>query len=237
MNPVFEIQIKDIIPEPDAVLSHQGVTSNTTIDIRISSLLAEALDLFRKIAFPKNRITHLSNSKFEDIFTGEGLNATESPLKTIYPQADRLALYAVTMGNEVSQKIENLFVHNEYALGYMLDSVASLAADNAVEACESHFHQHLSEVQTVPADNYVLAYSPGYCGWHISAQKKLFDYVKPEDIGISLNESFMMTPLKSTTGVLVSGRKDIHMYACNFDFCKECTTFSCQERMQKLLVI
>ena len=80
-----------------------------------------------------------------------------------------------------------------------------------------------------------LSYSPGYCGWNIDAQKKLFSFLKPQQIGISLNESCLMTPLKSVTGVLVYGNKSIHQFDNSFSFCFNCKVQSCIERIERIL--
>jgi hypothetical protein len=81
----------------------------------------------------------------------------------------------------------------------------------------------------------VRAYSPGYCGWHISGQRALFDRLRPERIGISLNESFLMTPLKSVSGVLIAGPVDSHMFVANFSYCVDCRERSCTERLERLV--
>lgn len=61
------------------------------------------------------------------------------------------------------------------------------------------------------------------------------EYLQPEKIGISLNDNFLMSPIKSVTGVLVDGKKEIHIFETNFLFCSSCKHHSCSERMKKLL--
>ena len=80
----------------------------------------------------------------------------------------------------------------------------------------------------------VLRYSPGYCGWHVSGQGKLFDYLRPERIGLSLRTSFLMEPLKSVSGVLVAGPKEIHEFSASYDFCSRCDTRGCRQRIRTL---
>jgi hypothetical protein len=76
-----------------------------------------------------------------------------------------------------------------------------------------------------------LRYSPGYCGWHISGQRKLFDFLKPETIGISLRESHLMEPLKSVSGVVIVGPAGIHAFQDEYPFCERCKTHGCRERI------
>jgi hypothetical protein len=43
-----------------------------------------------------------------------------------------------------------------------------------------------------------------------------------------------MTPLKSVSGVLVAGDKEIHRFKPKYPFCKVCQTHSCLQRMKML---
>jgi hypothetical protein len=104
-----------------------------------------------------------------------------------------------------------------------------------VIVCETLFFDAISDRISNPKDHYVLSYSPGYCGWDISAQKKLFAYLQPKNIGIRLNDSYLMTPLKSVSGVLIDGKKEIHIFQNNFDFCESCKTHSCRERIKRVI--
>lgn len=235
MNRVLQFGINDVMPEREEVLRQQGIANGAQVNDKIQTLLSNALNLFAATARPKGVMTQLSRGTFETIYIGEGRNTPDTPLEEIYPQADYLALFALTMGKEVCLGIEELFETDDFALGYMLDSVASLAADKAAEVCEAYFYQHVSERGSGVTDNVVLGYSPGYCGWHVSGQKKLFHFLKPERIGISLSDCYLMAPLKSVSGVLVAGRKEIHIFDCNYPCCRDCTTYSCRGRIEKLL--
>jgi cobalamin-dependent methionine synthase I len=141
----------------------------------------------------------------------------------------------VTLGAQVSGRIEALFSHNDFALGYVLDTVASEAAEVAADRLEDEYEGYLAEIAAWDSSSAHLRYSPGYCGWHISGQRKLFDRLRPEEIGIELNRSFLMQPLKSISGVLVSGPREIHFFNNNYRFCAACTTLSCRERLKPLI--
>jgi len=117
----------------------------------------------------------------------------------------------------------------------MLDSVASAGVEKAADIVETKFLESLMTKGTVDKETVVMRYSPGYCGWHVSGQRKLFEYLKPSRIGIVLRDSFLMEPLKSVSGVLIAGKKEIHIFEDNYPFCSECETHSCQERIRALL--
>ena len=108
-----------------------------------------------------------------------------------------------------------------------LDAAASLAADLAAEQLEE-------EVARRNPDLTALRYSPGYCGWHVSGQRALFDELKPGDIGLGLTDSFVMDPVKSVSGVIVVGAPGIHHFKPDFDFCRACTDRTCRERIASL---
>ncbi|MFQ5751950.1 MAG: vitamin B12 dependent-methionine synthase activation domain-containing protein [bacterium] len=236
MSQIVPFNLADIMPAREAVLQHQGIPRGATIQNATYKLLTTAVELFRVSAQPIGLISELSLKEFETVFKGQGENADASPLVHIFPQAENLALFAVTMGGKISAKIEALFKDNDFALGAMLDAVASLAADKAVAVFEDYFYEALSKRKSISVNFCVLSYSPGYCGWHISGQKKLFHFLQPQRIGISLNDSFLMTPLKSVTGVLIGGKKEIHIFENDYPFCSFCKTYSCRVRMKSVLM-
>jgi hypothetical protein len=201
----------------------------------MAKLVDGAFVAFKDLSEPKGLIETVSIDEFELIYPGEGLNEPKTPLAQIYPRATQLALFAVTLGPAVSSRIEELFRLNDYALGYVLDAVASAGAEKTADELEEWFGGRLTRSGSSDPATGHLRYSPGYCGWHISGQKKLFAHLGPEDIGIVLNDSFLMQPLKSISGVLVLGKKEIHLFDNNYRFCSECTTNSCRERLKLVL--
>ncbi len=230
MSKIISFNIKEIEPEKDVVFKENGYFPAKNISKKIQNLYEEALNIFRENSNPVGIFSEISKEEFEKVFLGEGSNSNETPVQNIYPEAELLTLFAFTLGKEVSEKIQELFQKNDFALGHMLDCIASLTADNAVRKMEELATKN---IQNHEENILTLAYSPGYCGWHISGQKKLFEYLHPEKIGITLNDSFLMIPLKSVSGVLISGKREIHQFKNNFSFCSLCKTKSCLERMKE----
>ncbi len=232
MSRTFKLALDKLLPERQAVLGEQGIPSGAKVPDQVSTLYDDALEIFKATGQPAGITARVTRVDFDRIFPGTGANDAEAPLAKIYPRAHTLALFALTLGRPVSSKIEGLFAENDFALATMLDSIASLAADRAVERLERDFARELAD-QGHPAPMHVsLGYSPGYCGWHISGQKRLFDALHPKDIGITLNDSYLMAPLKSISGILVEGPGGIHQFEPNFTFCRTCRTHSCVPRMR-----
>ncbi len=86
----------------------------------------------------------------------------------------------------------------------------------------------------IPAGSVFLRYSPGYCGWDITGQRKLFRALRPEEVGVTLRESCLMEPLKSISGVLVAARPEDHRFDNTYPFCSACTTQTCRSRIAAL---
>jgi hypothetical protein len=229
----FQIPLESTIPDVDNIITKIGIPSDADPDSKTLSCINEAINIYKSNSKPQGMFNKLTNNDFEIIFNGENLNESEAPLEVIYRNSDQLALFVVTVGAEVCDMISKLFEENDFALASVLDIVASEAV---VLAEKELINKYLSlQGNKLNASQSILPFSPGYCGWHITSQKKLFQYLKPKEIGISLNESCLMRPLKSISGVLVTGDKENFKIYPDYPFCKDCKSQSCIERTTKIL--
>lgn len=221
--------IAEAMPPLGDVLERMGMASPADLSARTGALVESATDEFERLAEPRGLVDAVSADEFATIYAGEGHNSHETPLEQIYPKADSLALFAATLGDQVSARIAELFAADDMARGFVLDAIASASADLLTDRLAGRHRERVSGDGTG-----VLGYSPGYCGWHISAQRKLFERLRPDEIGISLNDSFLMQPLKSVSGVLVAGAGEVHRFRPEFSFCGACTTRQCLPRMRSV---
>jgi len=235
MRQVVALDAARTPPDRDAVLRGQGIPAGAEIPSRVQRVIDQALELYAELAEPRGIFQETSSSDFQSIYAGEGLNAQRTPLERVFPRAQRLALFAVTLGEAVSREITELFGRNEPTLGYTLDAVASERADTAAELIADLFLEGLMREGRADSDARALAYSPGYCGWHITGQRSLFERLQPQRIGITLNASCLMQPLKSVSGVLAAGEAPIHDFDNDFDFCDTCSTYQCRHRIATLV--
>lgn len=234
MREIFEIKVNDIKLDRDAVLKTQGISTDRELSQKVGALFNRAIRLFFEFSHPKGIISEISIPEFEVVYLGEGLNEKRTPLDEIFRKSGNLALFAVTIGEKLCQKINELFKSNEFALGSILDSVASDGTERAADIVENRFSELLSKSDEIIPSIGILRYSPGYCGWHMSGQKKLFEFLQSEDIGITLLDSYLMKPLKSISGVIVAGDREIHNFEDSYPFCNQCLTHSCRNRIKEL---
>lgn len=233
MRTIVQLGAEEITPTREEVLVSQRMTGRKVPD-RILALLDTAMELFKRLAEPVGIIQEWPIEDFGRVFDGKGLNDPEGPVRIIVPRADAIALFVATLGNALLVKSSELFKQGEAPLGYMLDAVNSSAGERLGKRMGERFVALLPEELRKKKVLVSQYYCPGHCGWHISGQEKLFEAVRPEEIGIDLKANHAMYPLKSISGVLVAGDLDIHRFKPLFSFCRNCKEHKCVERLALL---
>jgi hypothetical protein len=234
MRDVIEIGKQEIIPSQEDTFALQGISPGSRVSSNILLLFDKAVEIFTEHAQPVGMVAEVGKNDFGVIYAGEGRNEANTPVAEIYQKAGRLALFATTVGQGLHDKINELFVSKDFALGSMVDSVASAGVEKAADVLETYFRNALISSIEDEKNIAVMRYSPGYCGWHVSGQRKLFEYLKPGEIGINLRASFLMEPLKSASGVFIAGGAEIHFFNDNYAFCSQCETHSCRKRLYSI---
>lgn len=97
---------------------------------------------------------------------------------------------AATIGHDVDRVLRNASLVST-AKHFVLDAVASAA----VEALCDYIQDSLPE-QTK------ARFAPGYGDFTLEMQGRLLEFVEAYKIGISINDSFMMTPMKTITAIM-----------------------------------
>jgi len=235
MSVVIDIPATQIAPTIEEILTHQGLPPGVAVDEPTLTPARQAIELLRRLSRPIALYAMINHDEFATVYSGEGRNEPDTPLEDIYRRADALALFAVTIGHEVDREIRCLFETNEFPLGSMLDAAASVSAEKAVDVVQGRFQKQLCDEQRWAPATAIMPFSPGYCGWRVNGQRALFELLRPEEVGIGLNDSCLMQPLKSISGVLVAGAKEIFGFDDDFLFCSECATRPCRERIKAIL--
>ena len=234
MRKVTYIPLDESVPSRNAVLGAMGMPAGRKPGGRILELADRAVSIYRRLAQPIGIVAAVSAPEFEDVYRGCGDNASETPLGNIFGSADDLALFAVTIGQGICDETARLFEAADFALASALDAAASEGVETAADALESAHRECLRRTGKLDSSRATLRFSPGYCGWHIGAQRKLFAHLNPGEIGLSLRDSMLMEPLKSISGVIVCAGKDIFDFDDSFPFCSECETRSCRQRLRQV---
>jgi hypothetical protein len=230
----FKWTAEELLPSPESLLRAQGVDPSHDAARSFQGLAEDALEIYLRSAKPCGQIQEVSRETFARIYLGEGQNAEESPLAEIFPRAESLALFTVTLGAEIVANISALFEAAEFPLAAMLDAAASEGVELAAGRIQDEIENQWRTAGVISETARGLRYSPGYCGWHVSGQKKLFAALAPEPAGITLRDSYLMEPLKSVSGVIVAGPPAIHEFDDAYLFCVDCESRDCRTRILSL---
>jgi hypothetical protein len=228
---VFEIRPIDLLQSVAEPIRGLEAWDESPAAPQVRSSIDQARELFIDTARPKALYEAIAAADFDFVYRGDGGNEENTPLEQVLEKAVSLALFAVTLGGEVSNRISRLFDTGELAEGYILDQMASFAADELVGIAVQRFRAAPGSINDRIA---VLPYSPGYCGWNVTGQQALFAHLEPGELGITLNDSCLMHPVKSVSGVLVLAPIEAHGFSPAFTCCATCTTLDCQERVAAL---
>lgn len=229
MREILRFDPSAVLPARRRVLGRSGVPADRTPSARTLDLAEEAFALFLREVRPIGLLEELSLEELLAVHRDAPPAHADSVLERVAPRARRIALFAGTLGEPVCALIRQLFAEGEAPLGLLLDAVASEAATALVEELGDALLGGRVD-QSLAA----LGYCPGYCGWPVSRQGALFARLRPGEIGISLGESSLMSPVKSVSGVLLVAPPESHRFRPDFEFCDACPERTCLERMALL---
>ncbi len=231
MRRVIRFDVDAVRPARTNVLTRLGVPKDAPVPPAVADLLRNAEEALASSAEPRGVIAPVTGDEFSRVFRSEGRNAAECPLDLIAPRAEALALFVGTIGDKTGREIDRMFRAGDPALAMFLDAFASEATTRVAEALAAEFLAYLRNDAAANDRTRVLPYSPGYCGWHLTGQRAIFASVSPDDIGVALEPSCLMVPIKSVSGVLVAGDASVHRFRPAWAFCDECETRDCGPRM------
>lgn len=152
----------------------------------------------------------------------ETVKVTSAKLAKTLKNAEKIVCFVGTIGTEVENEINRLLRKQKLADAYILDAMASVAVENMIDRFQDLMENRFSaEERTV-----TLRFSPGYCDWPVTQQKKLFNIFDPKQLDVELLDSCLMKPKKSVSGVFGITPQESESY----NPCRNCPTRSCDCR-------
>lgn len=140
------------------------------------------------------------------------------------------AFFVATAGKEFEQLQHSLEEEGDIVAIYMADSLGSIIAEKAADCMEVALQEKIG----LRGWKHTNRFSPGYCGWHVSEQQKLFPlFPTPHPCGIHLTDSSLMLPIKSVSGVIGLGE---HVRKIEYT-CGLCNYEKCYRRKQRKDVV
>ncbi|MBV6427339.1 MAG: hypothetical protein KIPDCIKN_01856 [Haliscomenobacter sp.] len=126
-------------------------------------------------------------------------------------KADAIALFLCTAGPAIGARAEELMRRGDFLEGYILDLIGSEIVEVAMDQIQDTLERELA----LTGLHITNRFSPGYCGWRVAEQQKLFSFFPKDFCGVTLTEHSLMQPIKSVSGIIGIG-KDVRRkaYAC-----------------------
>lgn len=150
----------------------------------------------------------------------EGIVFAVKPI--IYRQireAEEVALFICTAGPAVGEMSRRSMKDGDLLRGYVYDVIGSEVVENAADTMQ----EELKRTVMTTGRRITNRFSPGYCGWDVAEQHKLFGFFRDNFCGITLTESALMNPVKSVSGLIGIGREVKYTsYQCHLCDDKNC---------------
>lgn len=134
--------------------------------------------------------------------------------------ATYFATFVVTAGEEFDNYVEQLRNDGDIVSEYMAYSIGTEIAEASVRFVTSKIAEEADKNRF----KITHSYSPGHCSWHVREQQKLFSLLPEKPCGVELNESSLMHPVKSISGIIGMG-KDLEITPHGCEICGLVTCF------------
>lgn len=139
-------------------------------------------------------------------FTTTGIDKLEDfqPGRIIQAQlqgSEALCWFVATAGEGFEAFMQQVKEEGDMVKLYLTNEIGSMIAEKTADRMEELLQDQL----TPKGLHRTNRFSPGYCGWGVNEQPKLFRLFPPEPCGIRLTDSCLMLPIKSVSGVIGIG--------------------------------
>lgn len=115
--------------------------------------------------------------------------------------ASEIALFICTAGAAFTDLSHAYQQNGDFLEAFVVESIGSATVENAMDKVQRCLEEEMSREGKMITNRY----SPGYCEWPLSGQRDLFAYIGDHPTGITLNESCLMQPIKSVSGIIGIG--------------------------------
>jgi len=226
----FQFDFKDLKLDSSMIEEVLGYNEDDAREFVIS-LIDEILTESELISDIKAQYTVFDDILFDNSSSSVTVNKlTFNVQKIIFTQlkkSESIALFLCTAGAEIGIRSRRAMQERDFLRGYIYDVVGS----NIVEAAADLMQAELGKSMLGSGKMITNRYSPGYCGWDVGEQHRLFDLLPDNYCDVRLTESALMDPEKSISGIIGIGKSvKNNPYTCRMCNQKDCVYRSIRER-------
>ncbi len=218
----YKLKFDELDISVDNIISLMGYSDGKMTD-GYNEILNELISDAKNIVTPECGYVILpqnSSSASMGVVTLDGVEfktdkIIAGPLKVM----SSTAIFIGTVGPQFDKWSRETFESGNALSGYMIDLLGSEIADSIAEWLENRIVNFAAK-QDMKCSN---RYSPGYCGWSVAEQHKLFKFLPKDFCGVTLTNSALMKPHKSVSGIIGMSHdikwKDFPCDVCNVEHC------------------
>jgi hypothetical protein len=218
----FQYDFKELklnVLQIESVMGYKLGESHDTVSELISDVLKESEDMCNI----KAEFRIFGDIRFNNSGKSVEINKLDFEIKKIVfnqiKRSDSVAVFLCTAGEEIGIRSRKYMKEGDLLKGYVYDVVGS----EIVEATADLMQDELEKIITVDGNRITNRFSPGYCGWDVVEQHKLFRLMPGNFCGIRLTPSALMDPVKSVSGFIGIGENVKRLpYTCSFCDMKDC---------------
>jgi hypothetical protein len=229
-NSTFQYDFKDLKISVSQVGDILGYKEGEDREL-VTELIEEIFKESAEICNIKAEYRIYSEVEFNSNDWSIGINKINFQIKKIVfgqiKKSDSVAVFLSTAGKEIGMRSRKAMQEKDLLRGYLYDVVGS----EIVEAAADLMQAELKDAMVSSGKKITNRYSPGYCGWDVAEQHKLFQLVPDNFCGIRLTESALMDPVKSVSGIIGIGENiKFNPYTCNLCDMRDCIYRKVRER-------
>lgn len=141
-------------------------------------------------------------------------------------QSTHFAIFVVTAGEAFDKYLDELRNAGDVLSEFLVYSIGTEIAEASVRFVTDKINREALQM----GFKITQSYSPGHCSWHVREQQQLFTLLPDKPCGIELNDSSLMHPVKSISGIIGMGKEvELTPHGCEI-----CGLTSCFKRKVKL---
>jgi hypothetical protein len=202
----------DLMIDAAEVLRMQGYRDPGLASPPVRAILeacrAEGRALLRPRAW--HRRVAIAGIEGARVVVGDGPAFTSRALARVLAGSKELVAFVVTIGPALEREVRRRTASGDYPEALMLDAVGSVAVEELAERVRRAVEAGARAIGAGCSNRF----APGYGDWDVREQAALFALLRGAnaELAVSLNESCLMNPLKSLSGVIGLG-EGVHRIA------------------------
>ncbi|MBN1161621.1 MAG: hypothetical protein JXA17_06730 [Dehalococcoidales bacterium] len=212
--------------DKDKILNRIGYNGNSTPSSRIDSLVDDYIENYHDFIAPfySHTVRGIKAVNGNRVDTGDSIILESYKVARLMERCEKVAFFACTIGNYLEDLAAHLAEKGLILQATVLDAIASGTVEKLAIWVEQSIRKDTGR------DGFIISrrFSPGYCDWDVSQQGLVFKALGDNAAGINLNDSMLMVPQKSVSGIIGIGRPDKEIE--NYNPCITCLEKDCPGR-------